>query len=141
MSVLSVSLSGIQAAVAKLNVSAENVANSQTTGALPDAPPSATSSTPGAPTVYQPKELASFSVAGSLGGGVTTTVRPSLNKPEYAYAPSASYANAQGLVASPNVDPAVEAVNQIESLQQFKANLKVFQTGEEMMAIALNLKA
>ncbi len=137
MSVLSISLSGMDAAVAKLNVSASNVANSRSSGALADAPRSTTA----APTPYQPLQLVQFSIAGSQGGGVATTVQAQPNAVETAYDPSASYADAQGLVASPNIDPAVEMVNQMQALQQFKANLKVFQAGEEMMTAALNLKA
>ena len=60
---------------------------------------------------------------------------------EQGYDPTASYANAQGMVAMPIVDPAVELVNQMQALQQFKANLKVFETSNDMLKAALNLKA
>ena len=137
MSVLSVSLSGMAAATARLNVSAQNVANSLTSGALPDAP----AFKAGAPTPYQPQQLVQFSLGADQGGGVTTRVETQPGAVETGYDPTASYANAQGMVAMPNVDPAVELVNQMQALQQFKANLKVFETSNDMLKAALNLKA
>ena len=137
MSVLSVSLSGMAAATARLNVSAQNVANSRSSGALPDAP----SFKAGAPTPYQPQQLVQFSLAADQGGGVATRVETQPVAVEQGYDPTASYANAQGMVAMPIVDPAVELVNQMQALQRFKANLKVFETSNDMLKAALNLKA
>ncbi len=137
MSVLSVSLSGMAAATARLNVSAQNVANSLTSGALPDAP----AFKAGAPTPYQPQQLVQFSLGAQQGGGVTTRIQAQPDGVQTGYDPGASYANAQGMVAMPNVDLGVETVNQIQALQQFKANLKVFEAGDDMLKTALNLRA
>jgi flagellar basal-body rod protein FlgC len=136
MSVINIAASGMAAAMARLNVSAQNVANSQSNGSLPDF--QAASGTT-APTAYAPLQLSQFSLPLSQGGGVQTQVTTSPNPPQAAYDPSAAYADSRGLVATPNVDPAIEAVNQIEALNQFKASVNLFKIGEEMMATALKL--
>ena len=141
MSVLSIAMSGMAAATAKLNVSAQNVANSQSYGALPDAPPPASPTAAPAPRPYQPQQLLQFSVADSQGAGVATRVEPRQGEAQKAYDPTASFADAQGLVAAPDIDQATEVVDQMQALQSFKANMKVFKAGDEMMAVALNLKA
>ena len=139
MSVINIAASGMAAAMARLNVSAQNVANSQSNGALPDFQATAGAGAAPAPTAYAPLQLSQFSLPLSQGGGVQTKVTTSPNPQQTTYDPSASYADARGLVATPNVDPAVEAVNQIEALNQFKASVNVFKVGEEMMAVALKL--
>jgi flagellar basal-body rod protein FlgC len=138
MSVINIAASGMAAAMARLNVSAQNVANSQSNGALPDFQ-AANGTTAAVPTAYAPLQLSQFSLPLSQGGGVQTQVSTSPNLQQTAYDPSASYADARGLVATPNVDPAIEAVNQIEALNQFKASVNLFKVGEEMMAAALKL--
>ena len=137
MSVINIAASGMAAAMARLNVSAQNVANSQSNGALPDF--QATAGAAPAPTAYAPLQLSQLSLPLSQGGGVGTQVTTSPNGQQTTYDPSASYADSRGLVATPNVDPAIEAVNQIEALNQFKASVNVFKVGEEMMAAALKL--
>ena len=141
MSVINIAASGMAAAVARLNVSAQNVANSQTDGAL-----GATFSTPAAgptppaaaPQAYAPLQLAQFSLPLSQGG-VQTETTASPNPYQTAYDPAASYANSQGLVAAPNVDPVTEALNQIESVNQFKASANLFKIGEELDQTTLKL--
>jgi len=142
MSVINIAASGMTAAMARLNVSAQNVANSQTYGAL-----GATASTPAgsppaagvAPQAYAPLQLAQFSLPLSQGGGVQTQTTASPNPYQTAYDPSASYANSQGLVAAPNVDPVTEALNQVESVDQFKASVNLFKIGEELDQTTLKL--
>ena len=140
MSVINIAASGMAAAMARLNVSAQNVANSQSNGALPDFQ-GANGAAAAAPVAYAPLQLSQFSLPLSQGGGVQTQVTTSPNPQQTTYDPSASYADSRGLVATPNVDPAIEAVNQIEALNQFKASVNVFKVGEEMMAAALKLTA
>ena len=142
MSVLSIAASGMAAAVSQLNVSAQNIANSQSYGALGDAQtPSGSPSAPSgaAPKAYAPLQLVQFSLPLDEGGGVQTTTTVSANPDHAVYDPSASYADSRGLVSAPNVDPVTEAVNQMQALTQFKANLDLFRAGEDMMASALKL--
>jgi flagellar basal-body rod protein FlgC len=136
MSVFDIALSGMAAATARLNVTAQNVANTDTVGPVGSAP---NSPGPAAPPAYAPLQLVQFSTPISEGGGVETAVQTSANPTSTAYDPSSAYANAQGLVADPNVDLAMEAVNQIEAITQFKASLNVIKTGDEMLRAALKL--
>ena len=47
-----------------------------------------------------------------------------------AYDPSAPFANLQGMVAAPNVDPVAETVKQISASAAFRANLAVFEAAD-----------
>ena len=53
--------------------------------------------------VYQP---AAVTQTAQQDGGVSATITPSLPSYTLAYDPSAPFANVQGMVAQPNVDPA-----------------------------------
>ena len=141
MSVISIAASGMAAATARLSVTAQNVANSQSNGALPDFQPANGTTAAAPPIAFAPLQLSQFSLPLSQGGGVQTQVTTNPNPQQTAYDPSAFYADSRGLVATPNVDPAVEAVNQIEALNQFKASVNLFKVGEEMMTAALKLTA
>jgi flagellar basal-body rod protein FlgC len=70
---------------------------------------------------------------------VQTQTTTSPNPYQTAYDPQASYANSQGLVAAPNVDPVTEALNQVESVNEFKASANLFKIGEELDQTTLNL--
>ncbi len=133
MNILGAALSGMAAAEARLNVSASNVANAQSTGALPQ--PAGASS---APQPYRPLVLIQFGLA---DGGVATETRPSPDGVIATYDPEAPFADAKGLVAAPDVDMAAEAVSQIQALQQFKANLRIIETEDQMLKASLSLKA
>lgn len=142
MSTLDIALSGLTAASARLNVSAQNVANSQTDGPLPNVQPNSTVPLPAGsalPKVYAPLQLVQFSLPLSQGGGVETSTRTSSSPYLTAYAPNSPYADSTGQVATPNVDPITETVNQIEAVTQFKANLNVLKAGDEMLRAALKL--
>ena len=144
MSVFGIAASGLAAAESRLNVSAQNVVNSQTDGPLQQAQ-TASAATPAAdpatPKVYQPMQLVQIALPLQNGGGVSTVVAPHPGAVQAAYDPSASYADAHGMVAAPDVDPAQEAVSQIEALNQFKASVQVLQNGGDMLKAVLNLKA
>lgn len=129
-----VAASGLAASAAALTASASNVANAQTVGPLsgPGWGPAAivgSGGTGGAAQAYQPVSVVQYAAP---GGGVATrfaTVSPGTQP---AYAPQSPYANGQGLVAQPNVDPNQEAVNQIDALSAFKANIAVLKVADEM---------
>ena len=142
MSIFDIAASGMNAAVARLNVSAQNVVNSQTDGAV-RAAQAVSAATPAAdpatPKVYAPMQLVQFSTPFSRGGGVKTRA-VSTERSQTAYDPSSPFADSEGLVAEPDVDPATEALNQIEAVNQFKANIKAFQAADEMSKTLLSLK-
>ena len=111
-----IAASGMAAAITSLTATASNVANAMTTGPVPDGarPPE---------NVYQPATVVATSLS---DGGVAATV---IRVPSYSigYQPASPFANAQGMVAAPNIDLASQMVNQISASVAFRANVKVFQ--------------
>ena len=57
------------------------------------------------------------------------------------YDPSAPFADADGMVAAPNVDLAQEAVGILQASVLFKANLAVFKTAHGMTKRLLDISA
>lgn len=125
-SAMSIAASGMQAALMQLAASASNVANMQANGPLPATGPNQPAArTP--TSVYQP---VTASETAAPGGGVQTGLSPTMPGYVLAYDPTAPFANLQGMVAAPNVNPAAEAVNQIAASIAFKANLAAFKAAE-----------
>src|SRR5215813_6389163 len=106
-SILSNAISGMQAATRRLEVSARNVANALTNGALPDAQGNFA---PGVPQAYTPSRVDQVDQA---GGGTRAIVSPIVPGYVPTYDPTAPYANADGQVAAPNVDLVGEAAQQL----------------------------
>lgn len=127
---LSIALSGLRAQTTRLAATASNIANASTSGTVPNADPSAPAST-----LYTPVTVDFSSHA---GGGVSAQVRPDPNAYSVIYDPSSGYANADGLVAVPDVDLAQEAVNLLETKALYKANLSVIKTQDEMLGDLLD---
>ena len=127
--VTSIAASGLNAASTRLQASASNIANAQSGGARPGAP--ARARTTFLPVVADQASLAN--------GGVKVDLR--MVQPGYfmAYAPSSPSSDKDGMTAMPDVDPAAEAVNQIEARRQYEANLRVLQTADKMQGSALKI--
>lgn len=115
MSVIGPALSGIMAATTRLDVSAQNTANAQTPG-------------------YQPQAAVQTATA----NGVAVAKRP--QQAGYFFAdPFAPGVETQDEAAASEVDPAVEMANQMQALNQFKANLQSLLSGDEMFKSALKI--
>ncbi len=108
---MAIAASGMAAASASLTASASNIATMQTAGPAP------------------------------TSGGVTTALSSVLPSSPLAYDPSAPFANLQGMVAAPNVDPVAEAVNQMTASEAFRANLAVFETASKNFRTLLDALA
>jgi flagellar basal-body rod protein FlgC len=132
--VLSIALSGMNAAARRLEVSARNVANASSSGPLPDADPAIKASFPAA---YVAQRVDQVEAA---GGGTIANVGPASPGTVPTYDPSAPYANDKGLVAAPNVDLANEAVQQLLARVTFAANVQVVRTYERMMKSLLDIR-
>lgn len=131
---LSIALSGLKAQTQRLAATASNVANASTTGAVPSADPSAPAST-----VYKPLQVTFSSLEDT--GGVRADVSPDPNGYTVIYDPSSVHANAEGLIAAPNVDLAEEAVHLLETKSAYKANVSVIKTQDEMLKDLLDVLA
>lgn len=135
--VSSIAVSGMQAATTRLSVAASNIVNQQSDGPVPSTSPSQTvAQTAGS--VYQPLTVSQTSVA---GGGVSASVSASLPSYTLSYDPTASYADAQVVVASPNVDDTQQMMDVLASSQAYKANAKVFEMANKTEKQALDMIA
>jgi len=134
-SISAIAVSGMNAAARRVDVSASNVANVSTTGALP----AANGAVPaGAPQAYTPLRVDQTAAA---DGGTQTTV--TAVNPSYvaAYSPQAPFANQDGLVAAPNVDLSQEMVGQMVASYSFTANAAVLKASDRMTKTLLDTMA
>jgi flagellar basal-body rod protein FlgC len=125
----------MNAATRRLEVSASNVANVMTTGALP-----ATNGTvaTGPPQAYQPLRL---NETASANGGTQTSVTASAPSYVAISDPQAPFANQNGLVAAPNVDISQEMINQMIASYSFTANAGVLKAEDLMTKTLLDTTA
>lgn len=134
-SISTIALSGMKAAARRLEVSASNVANISSTGALPNANGTVPA---GAPRAYAPLELVQTATA---GGGTQTTVTTATPSTITVSDPQASFANQNGLVAAPNVDLTLELVSQVIANDSYAANATVMKVDDRMSKMMLNITA
>jgi flagellar basal-body rod protein FlgC len=133
-SVLSIALSGMQAATRRLEVSASNVANARSNGALPDAQGNYAAD---APRPYTPLRVEQIDVSGGGTRAVVREVSPSYTA---TYDPQAPYANEDGLVAAPNIDLAEEMIQQLIATYTYAANARVVTSYNQMVKSLLDIK-
>jgi flagellar basal-body rod protein FlgC len=133
-SILSIAASGMAAAVTRLDVSAENVANANSDGPLPSASAAVQAQYPAA---YTPQQVDQVAAPGG-GTSAVVDVQPATVA---AYAPTATYADSSGNVARPNVDDANEAVQQATASYSFAMNVEVMRVYSQMMKTLLDVQA
>ncbi len=118
----------------RLEVSASNVANAMSEGPLPSADASVQAQFPAA---YTPKRVDQVE---SADGGTQAMVSDVAPATVASFEPAAPYADANGMVATPNVNFAGEAVQQIIARYTFAMNAAVERTYEQMMKSLLDIK-
>ena len=140
---LEISASGLTAQRLRMDVTAENLANAQTTKGADGQP-------------YRRKEVVLREVAqGGFGAqltaamGTNSKARPGgVEVAEIAtdqtagkmvYDPSHPDANAQGYVQMPNVDTVTEMVDLIDSSRAYEANVTAMQASKQMFTKTLDL--
>ena len=144
---INISGSGLSAERLRMDVTAENLANAQTTRGPNGGP-------------YQRKEVVLSTaqpdafrseLAGAMGGvpgagqgetaggvqvsGIVTDGSP----PRMVYDPGHPDANAQGYVAMPNVNPVSEMVDLISASRGYEANVTAMQTAKQMFTKTFDL--
>ena len=137
MSAISIALSGMRVAEARLEASSANIANMTNSGAVPDG-----SAPAGANPVFQPVRVNAFST-GSDGqpGGAGFSFSRDASAFTTVSDPTSPDANGKGLVAVPNVDIAQEALNLITARIQFEASAKVVGLVRDMQKSTLDTLA
>lgn len=126
-SMMSISTSGLNAAATRLEASASNIANAQSSGPLPDAS--------GSSTAYQPLRVAQSDVK---GGGVSARLTRAPDPYVTTSDPTSPDANEDGLVAMPNVDMAGEMVNILTARMSYEASAKTMKVANDMMKTTLD---
>lgn len=134
-SISTIALSGMNAAARRLEVSASNVANVMSTGALPGADGTVPA---GAPRAYAPLELVQTASAGGGTRTAVTTVTPSTTAVSN---PQAPFGNSDGLVAAPNVDLSQEMLGQMIASYSFAANAKMMKADDRTTRTLLDIMA
>ncbi len=124
---LSIALSGLQANAARVGVAASNLANLRTSGKV-DAPE----------TAYQPQQTV---LTAQADGGVTAAIKPVEPATETVYAPTDANADADGLVAMPNVSVEQNLVDSLMATTGYTANASVIKTLAAMDRSLLDIKA
>ena len=132
--ILSIAASGMAAATRRLEVSASNVANALSDGPLPSADAAIRAQYPAA---YMPLRVDQVETAGGGTAAVVGNVTPGYVS---SYDPGAPFADANGMVAAPNVDLAGEAVQQLIARYTFVMNAVVVRSYEQMMKSLLDIK-
>jgi flagellar basal-body rod protein FlgC len=139
---IDISGSGLSAERLRMDVTAENLANAQTTGANGQA--------------YRRKDVvlreapgAGFgaALAGAVGprpaaapGGVEVAgIVQDATAPRRVYDPGHPDADAQGYVAMPNVNPVTEMVDLISASRSYEANVTAMQSAKQMFTKTLDI--
>ncbi len=136
---LDIAASGLTAERLRMDVTAENLANAQTTRTASGQP-------------YQRQEVVLQQVGGfgaTLQGAIGDTpvaggveVTGIVNDPtpdKLVYDPGHPDANAQGYVRMPNVNPVTEMVDLISESRSYEANVTAMQTAKTMYTKTLDL--
>ena len=136
--------SGLTAERLRMDVTAENLANAQTTRGADGQP-------------YRRKEVVlterggtSFgsTLAAAMGGGSAggpgrgvevAAVEEDTTAPRLQYDPGHPDANAEGYVAMPNVNPVTEMVDLISAQRGYEANVTAVQTAKSMFTKTLDI--
>ena len=134
-SVQSIALSGMLAASRRLEVSAQNVANVRSDGALPDAQGNYSAD---APRPYTPQRVDQVELSTGGTRPVVTEVSPGYVA---TFDPSAPYANGDGMVASPDVDLADEMVQILMAQVTYAANARMVTSHNQMVKSLFDMTA
>src|ERR1700739_1369345 len=132
MNIFDVAGSAVSAQSQRLNVTASNLANADST-TRPDGKP------------YRAKQVVHAlagprTASGQQGGGVRVTgVVDDPTPLKSAYDPGNPAANSDGYVTMPNVDPVQEMVNMISASRSYQANVETLNTAKTLMLKTLTI--
>jgi flagellar basal-body rod protein FlgC len=146
---LDISASALSAERLRMDVTAENIANAQSTRTANGGPyrrkevvlesAGGGSSFAGALAAARGGESGSASGSGSGGGVRVAAIVEDQTPNRLVYDPSHPDANAQGYVSMPNVNPVTEMVDLISASRSYEANVTAMQTTKQMFTKTLDL--
>lgn len=115
--------SAMRAQSHRMRITAENMANADSTGNTPGADP------------FRRKVLSFESVLDNATGARTVQVSSVTEDPspfQVEYNPSHPAADSRGMVKTPNVDALIELANMREASRSYEANLTLYETSGRM---------
>ena len=125
----SLALSSLNAASVRLQVSASNLANAGDGAPLPG-------SGVAGPAPFVPTRVSTISLGAN---GVQAQLSASQPASTPTYDPTSPYADANGMTASPNVDPSSAAIETMQALQQYRASAALLKVNDRMQQTALDV--
>lgn len=144
---INVSASGLTAERVQMDVTAENLANAQTTNnGTPYQPQAVELQSVGSGSTFQSELAGALGVTGNAAsdgtsaGGVEVSGIVTENVPaQLVYDPGNPQANAQGYVKEPNIQPVTEMTNMIQESNSYQADVTAMQTSKDMYSATLGL--
>ena len=142
---LDISASALSAERLRMDVTAENLANAQSTRTASGGPyrrkEVVTEATDGgfASALASARGGASGSGGGPDGGVRVAAIVEDQTPNRLVYDPGHPDANAQGYVSMPNVNPVTEMVDLISASRSYEANVTAMQTSKQMFTKTLDL--
>ena len=129
-SAMSIAAAGMRAQSARLQVTAENLANAESTGLVPGDDP------------FRRKTV-SFAADRDRASGLELVAVREIGEDsrpfELRYQPGHPAADAAGYVKYPNVNPLIELVDMREAQRSYEANLNAMQMARTMLGRTLDL--
>lgn len=133
LSVFQIAGSALIAQSQRMNVSASNLANANST-AGPDGQPYRARQV-----VFETQPAPMAGGLSPIGGVKVKEVVQSTAPMRMQYDPHHPAANAQGYVTMPNVNPVAETVNMMSASRSYQANVEVINTAKSLMARTLSI--
>jgi flagellar basal-body rod protein FlgC len=139
---LNVSATGLTATRTEMDVTAENLANAQSTNnGTPYKPQAVVLSTIGTGNSFQQELSGALGTSSSSAvGGVQVSQIVDENVPnQLVYDPGSPNANAKGYVEEPNIQPVTEMTNLISESDSYQADVTAMDTTKQMYTSTLQL--
>jgi flagellar basal-body rod protein FlgC len=132
--ILSIAVSGLNAAAARISNAASNIVNASSESSYP--------TNTAAYTGYVPQDIISVTQVTSGGASLGVQVASAPRNPAFnaAFDPQSPLANTNGIVAVPNVDIASELVSTIASSTSYGASAKVIEVAQKLDKALLDIK-
>ena len=129
---LDISTSGLVAQRTRLTVATNNLVNARTIL--------------NAAGEYEPYRrqsviLSAGDPASPQGQGVRAVIQASGGPLRAEFEPNSPYADADGYVHYPNVDPVIEQMNAMQALRSYEANITAIEATKSMVSVALEMLA